>query len=135
MKLPTHLFFHVCALSLCLTSLCPQRTVIARRGFGLERKDIGALIPSRAEINHQRDINSESLAGKELLLVNIDKFDHGGRWQQVFDIEDVDLIIVDEAHHFPAQVWQDIVEAADQVQKTRGTYIQASVFLCATMPL
>lgn len=72
------------------------------------------VLPVGACVTKTRDLQSSSVRRHELLVVNAHKFgDVDGKKgvpMDSFKTDDFDVIIVDEAHHYPAVTWSRVVD-------------------------
>lgn len=95
---------------------------LVRRGIigDQVRKEV---LPKVHRVNETRDLqNDRFLSEQDIVLANAQKF--RGEWEDALPNNMFKLVIVDEAHHYPAQTWNRIIE------KFRGNALV--VFLTAT---
>ena len=70
--------------------------------------DQTTVVPNVLRINKTADIQNERLLrGNDVVLANAQKF--GGEWEDALPNDMFELVIVDEAHHYPARTWDRIV--------------------------
>ena len=85
--------------------------------------DQSAALPNVLRINETRDLqNMALLRTQDVVLANAQKF--RGEWEDALPNDMFELVIVDEAHHYPAQTWYRIIAKFRQHAKV--------VFLTAT---
>ena len=76
-----------------------------------DQKDVSAVLPSTAVVHLVETITSS--LDSEVMITNVHKI--GGRSRVTLDNisnDKYDLVIVDEAHHYPAPTWTQLVVAA-----------------------
>lgn len=79
---------------------------LVRRGI---THDQSAVLPNVFRINKTTDIPQERLLRTQhIVLANAQKF--RGEWEDALPNDMFELVIVDEAHHYPAQTWYRIIE-------------------------
>ena len=88
---------------------CGEEMFLLKRGI-IERKDISRFCPLNPGdyIKNSKDIKKN--LDERLMVVNAHKFGGNSR-VKIDDIPNdcYDLVIVDEAHHYPAETWEKIV--------------------------
>lgn len=85
--------------------------------------DQRAALPNALMIEKTRDMQTEPLLrSQDIVLANAQKF--RGEWEDALPNDMFELVIVDEAHHYPAQTWYRIIAKFRQHAKV--------VFLTAT---
>ena len=79
-------------------------------------QDQSAALPNVRRINETRDLQNERLLRtQDVVLANAQKF--RGEWEDALPNDMFELVIVDEAHHYPAQTWYRIIEKFRQHAK------------------
>lgn len=93
-----------------------DKPFFVKRGMPLQDfKD--KIKPTDSTVLRRSDLRSGDFDAKDLLITNAHKFLDEKNWADVFPLDDCDLVIVDEAHHFPAGFWMHIVAAAESRKK------------------
>ena len=84
------------------------QTFLLKRGIvPFEGRSI--ILPTGVKIEKTSDLQSEEyIGGQEIIIANAQKF--LGEWEQALPDDMFRLVIVDEAHHYPATTWQRIVQ-------------------------
>lgn len=81
---------------------------LVRRGI-ISSQDRKEVIPNVHRINKTGDLKDErSLRDRDVVLANAQKF--WGEWEKSLPNDMFKLVIVDEAHHYPAETWRRIVD-------------------------
>lgn len=87
----------------------PFENFLIRRGI-VHRDDQAHVIPSGVKIEKTSAVaNEQYLKGKEVVIANAQKFLKGS-WEENLPDDLFRLVIVDEAHHFPAPTWLKIID-------------------------
>jgi DNA repair protein RadD len=76
-------------------------------------------VPTEFVVDDCSDVSSECMLQYSLIVTNAHKFPGGDTapWSSKFPMDKMDLVIVDEAHHFPAGLWDGIVQRARECSK------------------
>ncbi|XP_028393456.1 putative ATP-dependent helicase IRC3 isoform X2 [Dendronephthya gigantea] len=91
-----------------LTLLTPKTPFLKRRNIVPD--DRNDVLPTAMKIENKDDLSDQqNLRNKELIITNAQKF-VGEDWMNDFDSNLFRLLIVDEAHHYPAATWKRIVD-------------------------
>lgn len=68
--------------------------------------------PQEFMLNSQKNATQDFFEKRDLIVTNVHKFPGDSGWEKVFPMNIIDLLIVDEAHHFPASFWERVVTVA-----------------------
>jgi len=109
----------------------PMTSFLLRTGIVLE-EDQERCIPIVATVTEAKDMTPH-LRLREFVIMNAQRFrsttSKHPQWQQIFSPADhFDTVIVDEAHHFPAQTWKDIVDYFGKQGRARVIILTATPY-------
>lgn len=81
------------------------------------------VLPTGIKVEERSELAQEDLECCDLVIANAQKF-LAGPWQNELPDDFFEVVMVDEAHHFPAETWRRIIEKFERYAKV--------VFLTAT---
>ncbi|KAI8917313.1 P-loop containing nucleoside triphosphate hydrolase protein [Powellomyces hirtus] len=85
-----------------------EDSFLVKRGiFTLQEVVTNGIIPTAYQVNRRIDLN-DKISGADLMVVNTHKFG-AGPWVQNLPDNSFDLVLVDEAHHYPSTTWLQII--------------------------
>ena len=108
---------------------------LSNQPFLFETKDYDTVVPRGLCVLETKELKNVQYDRYDLVVANAHKFGDGsGRGVDIkeFPRDYFSLVIVDEAHHFPAQMWKNIVDHFSEVERilfltatpfNRGKYI------------
>ena len=109
----------VIAPNLAIANQLEQQILVSAEGYEknfLLRREIVPLeqqrdvLPSGVKIERTSEVaKQEYLKNKEVVIANAQKFLEGS-WEENLSGDLFKLVIVDEAHHFPAETWSKIIK-------------------------
>lgn len=100
---------------------------IVKRGFVSQEDFEEKFRPSRFIVSRRSDVASRDSVSDDLTITNAHKFPNENTWQDIFPMEQLDLVIVDEAHHFPSSFWSNVVDLAKTHNK-KVLFVTATPF-------
>lgn len=87
--------------------LCSRELIASN----LSEDEISDALPKGVKIEETKELstNPKYLMQKDVIIANAQKF-LKGEWETVLPDDLVQMVIVDEAHHFPAPTWRRIID-------------------------
>ena len=92
-------------------AFCSHTKSFFRQQKIIEAKDVH-ILPSPSNIKNQQDIIKYPDSSNDLIVMNIQKIQNFQFKQDAFD-----LVIVDEAHHYPARTWTKVIDNFPQAKR------------------
>lgn len=79
----------------------------------------GSSLPSVEAVDMTKKLDVSTLRGRDLVLANAAKFHTraNSEWKELLPADHFDLVIVDEAHHMPSEMWKQIVVHFKEARK------------------